>query len=906
MILRSIRVSGWRCFADPIEAGPFREGLNVIHAPNACGKSTLFEAMLRGLLDAHRVGGREVEAIRPWGRDLAPTVTVEFSHGGHEYRITKRFLDSPSSRLERKENGHFVGLAEAGKADETVRAMITRSPPGRGLARPENWGLAQVLWTAQGELALEGLSGDVVEDISASLKRQVAGPAAGPLERRVEEAYLRVYTPGGKYRTGKDAAPVVHLGEKLEAARAERTVALERQRRYEESSRLVEDLRAARTQAGYDAEAIGKELKEARARAGAFQKLASEKKETAARAREEEARHTDLKRRVEDIAGARKGIAEAAAALGRMEEDLPLHERLLRQREKEEAEARSALEDARRGRPGVDAARELAEQAREFADNNAALEALAAEVAKIAAAQEDQGKWKKERAELVAPDQGRLKAIRQAVKKRDEARLLVGRSLITLQVVPEGSGRLVIVAGDDPGEVGLSPGVPAQATGSPEVVAELPGVCRIRASIPVGSVKEHRQEQAAAERELRELTKPFGTADIESLEALLEKRRRLDRKISDADSQIEAWLSGRTLDQLRLRHSEAQAIRTRMALAHPEWQGRPPDPAALKAAADDAGRAFVNRVEKVESAWEAAQQALATARVASEGAGSQAQAARAAIRGLQERLADLTSDGKSDQQRARELAATALSWDAARAMLEGIEAALSDFGDDPVDTAARLDKQAQKAEEAASRALIAENREERHLEDLNADGTYSLLAVAEERVAALEAEFAAHELGARAIHLLRHTLAGCRDEALAAVAGPVEAAATRMLARMAGGRLGRLELGRAFGPSDVHPEISGQSVSLDNVSGGEKEQAYLATRLALAEVLAGQERQMVVLDDAMTCTDARRMARVMAILEEEAGRLQIIILTCHPERYRGLEGAGFLDLEALVREASQP
>ena len=112
--------------------------------------------------------------------------------------------------------------------------------------------------------------------------------------------------------------------------------------------------------------------------------------------------------------------------------------------------------------------------------------------------------------------------------------------------------------------------------------------------------------------------------------------------------------------------------------------------------------------------------------------------------------------------------------------------------------------------------------------------------------------------------------------------------------------------GRAFGPSGVHPEISGQAVSLDNVSGGEKEQAYLATRLALAEVLAGQERQMVVLDDAMTCTDARRMARVMAILEEEAGRLQIIILTCHPERYRGLEGAGFLDLEALVREASQP
>ena len=66
MILRSIQVRGWKCFADPVEVGPFTEGLNVLHAPNATGKSTLFEALLRGLLDGHRVTGRDVEALRPW------------------------------------------------------------------------------------------------------------------------------------------------------------------------------------------------------------------------------------------------------------------------------------------------------------------------------------------------------------------------------------------------------------------------------------------------------------------------------------------------------------------------------------------------------------------------------------------------------------------------------------------------------------------------------------------------------------------------------------------------------------------------------------------------------------------------------------------------------------------------
>jgi uncharacterized protein YhaN len=98
----------------------------------------------------------------------------------------------------------------------------------------------------------------------------------------------------------------------------------------------------------------------------------------------------------------------------------------------------------------------------------------------------------------------------------------------------------------------------------------------------------------------------------------------------------------------------------------------------------------------------------------------------------------------------------------------------------------------------------------------------------------------------------------------------------------------------------VVPESIEQAVTLDNLSGGEQEQLYLATRLALAEVLGREERQLVVLDDVLTATDAGRLARVMNVLEEAAQRLQILILTCHPERYRGLKRAAFFDLESLI------
>ena len=105
-------------------------------------------------------------------------------------------------------------------------------------------------------------------------------------------------------------------------------------------------------------------------------------------------------------------------------------------------------------------------------------------------------------------------------------------------------------------------------------------------------------------------------------------------------------------------------------------------------------------------------------------------------------------------------------------------------------------------------------------------------------------------------------------------------------------------MGDTFEPAGVVPEVVGQAVTLDNLSGGEQEQLYLATRLALAEVLGKEERQLVVLDDVLTATDAGRLARVVNVLEESAQHLQLLVLTCHPERYRGLRHAAFFDLEA--------
>jgi uncharacterized protein YhaN len=109
--------------------------------------------------------------------------------------------------------------------------------------------------------------------------------------------------------------------------------------------------------------------------------------------------------------------------------------------------------------------------------------------------------------------------------------------------------------------------------------------------------------------------------------------------------------------------------------------------------------------------------------------------------------------------------------------------------------------------------------------------------------------------------------------------------------------LGTVRLTENFIPAGVRPEIAAEPVELTNLSGGEQEQLFLIIRLALGQVLAKEERQLVVLDDVLNATDTGRLARVLTLLEECADHLQIVILTCHPERYRGLEEATFFNLQ---------
>ncbi|MFA4836890.1 MAG: hypothetical protein WC749_12570, partial [Dehalococcoidia bacterium] len=737
MILLSITVANWRCYLNPVTIGPFSQGLNIIYAPNATGKSTLFEALRRGLMDGHKVTGKDTESIRPWGRSLAPSVIIEFSHEGMDYRLTKRFLEGATSKLERKENSRFVPLAEGQNADEQVRSILSRNPPGRGLSRSDNWGMAQVLWAPQGDLVLKALSGDLMEDVRASLGRQVSGSGAGTLEKRINDLFFQFFTPGGKLKTGKDAPALAKLQERREEISRKRVAALEQLQRFDETSRRVEDLRARQTQARLDAEAIGKTLKDIRLKVDTYKVALSEKNQCNERFKASSAQYNELKGRIDHIQAVRKELAEATTLLGQLEESIPLQEREVESRQKAEASTRLALENVRKERPAVDEAQQLAEEAYRFTENDLKLREVDERIRRATKAEESLRACLKQRSEILAPDSKMLRGIRKAIKERDEAQLLIDSALITLEIVSLKAGSIEVLEGEKLGSQRLLPGSTTQIKGSPQVVADLVGIARLRASGPSGTIEEHRKAKAAADRTLGKLLEPFGITDLEKLEKLQEQADDKEKEIAKIQSQMEMLLNDQTVNDIGKERSRLQAIRATALAKHPQWEANPPESERLKVIAKESNRSFIARVEAAEPAHYAAQTALAAAIAQKTKASTQCDATRSHVTSIQSRLAGITSDSKSDEQRVDELKRLALDWDAARAGLEKAEKQISSLGDDPTVLVGKLEKQMEAADAASRKTLESEKIEEGRLETMAAEGPYSVLALLDEEMANL-------------------------------------------------------------------------------------------------------------------------------------------------------------------------
>ncbi|NLE37276.1 MAG: AAA family ATPase [Pirellulaceae bacterium] len=903
MILRKLSVEGWRCFANPIELGPLDDRINVIHGPNGAGKSTLMGAMIRGLMDNHALGGKAADALRSWGRNLTPKIVLELEHDGHRLRLAKQFLDKASSELSRWEGDQWMRLAEGRAADQRARAMLDGSLPSRGLTSEEHWGLAQVLWASQGKLKLADLADGVAGAIRESLGAQIADPRTDAIEKLVGQQYDKVFTETGRLKGGHKNPPrIVQLEEELRHAKLRRDELVAKCDQFEELSRQIQDFARRRDELADAERQLAAEVAQLETSAESYDRLKHEQARQSKELEAADARYGQLKSHLAAIDAAREEQRKLADDIAGLDAKRPgLDERLTRCLA-EESETTKLLEELASRRERIKMACDAADRASRYVEAKKRLaeqDRVVAEAAELHASIE---RLVLKREAIVAPDTARLRAIKTAVARRDGARVELRAAMIGVTIEPESAFEIDVEQAAEPGTRRAAPGEPVTLAGSPAVVFRIPGVGRFRATGPTGSVEEVRRQLDAAEAELAALVAGFGSDAPAALESLHDEAAALDQQVSTIRARLHGLLGQDSPDVLRARRGETAALVGQIEDAFPDWTATPPDAEALGAAARELQLQFDVDNELIDRRHREAHRARLAAESERNQAESRAADRRASLEKVVKQLdslIQLNNTGPTEADQRTELEQRAMAVHAARGQLRETSARLDAFADDPNEKLRKTDEQLAQVRVAARQRQLDQNQLIGQLTVLQNDGPASALNEADERIARLREEIAAERLANDATRLLFVTLRECRNEAVGAVIGPVQRRATDLLERIAGGRLGSVECDESFLPKKISPDRLPEPVEINETSGGEQEQIHLAVRLALAEVLLGGQRQTVVLDDILTATDDNRLRRVLAILDETAERCQLLIFTCHPERYRGLTDATFFDLETI-------
>lgn len=904
MILRLIRVEGWRCFVEAVQIGPLTDGLNVIHGPNGIGKSTLMMALVRGLFDNHNVGGEAINGLRPWGRQLNPKVTIEFEQDGVTYRLQKQFLGSATAELARQENGRFVPLAEGRAADDQARQILSGEAPGRGVTDQRHWGVAQILWATQGNLQIDELSAGTRATIQDAIGTQISGPGAESLAKRIADAYDQFFTPGGKPRRGASAPAVVGLQSQLEAAQTRGNELLVRLEEFDTASRRIEDLRHKTEQSSHSEVELTEKLKQSRQHAQAYEMLLGQRKLYEKEVGAAEDRYKSLEVKIKTIGATRDELKTAGEQHRRLEDDAPVQAKQVEQSREQTERAKKAVDQVRTRREQVQSSRKKARLADRFATAKQTQADLDRLLGQIESAQRDHDELRKKRDEFVAPDAKTLQQIKKTARARDDARLQLDAAVITVRILPETEIEIEITSAEQPGAESLRPETAHTIKGAPEVAFRIPGVASFEATGPTQGVDQLRKEWEEACAKLDEQTAGLGTKNLDRLERLCAQAVELDGQISGADLKIRTLLGDRQLDAIHSEQARAARIVDEILADFPVWHDTPPDAVALVQEADEVEQRFTADFDTAEREYDLARDALNLAMQKQSGHESDLKHARDKIEDVEKRLAALCDDSMTDDDRSAKLTEIALERDAAQGKLAQANEQLESIGDDPSKLVDALDRQVTAVRQEASDAAGQLNTEEGRLQQIAAEAPYSALAAIEEEINRLRDEIDRQQIRIDAVRLLHETLAEQKRDVLQSVLDPVRIRANQTLQRIAGTRFSDIHFDESLLPQSVTPRSVDATVALDQISGGEREQLHFAVRLALADVTFNNERQLVVLDDVFNHTDTTRLARVATILDEATDRFQIVLLTCHKERYRGLPNATFFDLEAIVSASS--
>lgn len=895
MRIRRVRIEDFRKLRGPVCLDGLGDGLTVIAGDNEDGKSTVLEAIRAALFCRHRANDDFVRSLAPYGcAGARPIVELDFELGGVSWHLRKAFCRKPYEALLMATSGG-AGLSFKGDAAEEELGRLLGLPRGsRGATKPAEQGVWGLFWVSQGTAfdgdgALsDGSRATLHGALEDELGRVLGGDAAPKLLARIRQRCDALFTqarnsPQGELKLALETrAEAQKKVDSLERALADyqgKLADLQRLRderaRHDREQTLAQAEAAVRSVEQEQRRIDGLQVREQQAsREAELAHVRFDQARTAWRARHDGIQAAKMAADEEatlaaDLTGARRRRDPAQASLVQAEADLEVTRCRQQAAEAFFAGAERALRRAR-----------LRQALTVDSEALGRAETAAATAAQAAAA-----------AAAIPVDEVAITAVRAGVAAAREASARLDAAATQVVLTPE-AGQRVFIQGQQ-----VPAGEPLRLAA--ETVLRLEGFGTIVIRPGGEDLAERQRKAAAAEAAVAALLARYGFPDADAAEAAHALRRQY-LVTAESDGRAAATLAPQGLAVL----VAAVAAKTAELAALPSDAAGEPALADVEAAVDAARREREDAVRQFTACQQARDGCARDAGQAGNAeilARTRAETAAVRLREQQQALADARSTS-ADQTLLTVLKDEEANVAAAAALLEQHRDALRSC--EPQTVAERL---------VAARRLLTETDDRlRRLDKEISDGESELrgrghfgiedeLAAARGVLERADRKLAVVEQDAAALRLLYDTLRTAEQDARRSFAEPITRRMSPYLQTLFPG----CELDFASDTLELrHLRRAGCDEPFGRLSIGTREQLAVLTRLAFAELLSERgQPAAVILDDALVYSDRSRLQRMQAELLRAAERLQVLVLTCRPDDYAGLDAPTIRLADCFVSDA---
>ncbi len=864
LILRTLEVWNWQGLEHEV-LGPFDDGLNLIDGPNESGKSRLRSAFDYALMLTHRGQGKRAH-LRSKGSTGTPRVKLDFELDGVAYTVEKQFLDKPTSKLT---------CSGQTWLDEEALARLAEL---LGLGSTKIWspeasqtGVWSLLWMRQGESGETPdaqASGEAATTVQDALARQTGAVVAGAVGQEVLERARKEY---GRFRSangqprGELAAASTALSDaeaackEAEAARTAPQGVASQLASVEATLEGIDDRIAERERAVAEAQVEADAAKEAehqlRATRAEVETAKEKRKRLAHRLGQVEALHArtaELEAERRDLEAGRVSVAASQGkAIARLETAAALAE-----------EAEDALQTA----DALVASAEAYERAVMARGTVEAQEQKVADAGRVTDA-------------LKNAEAGAAACLtRDTLDELDAlgATLQHARAELSAATPP-----LAVTAHADLVLNGIALAAGEERSLREETI-ELEGLATVR----IQGVALAAREDAVrdAERRLGQALLVAGVDSIDDARSSYARRQALESECAQHRARLEVLVPeglAAAIRELERLESLAETL--------------PADPGVTVAVARAQRKEANSRLRELRAGRDAARQPVTEAASGLSGLAARVELARTQAERVAQELEALPAQeefqGELGEAQAELDGREAL----AAAAQQRFDAAGGAAAPKALVRALRAVEGLRKTQEDARerRASLRGNLETIAGQDLHAR-VQEAKAEAERARDRLDSVKASDRRATRLVEVLEHHHAQARDRLMA----PIIERVAPWLPRIFPQSELRLE-GAKQTPTLVTGAITEHFAEL---SGGAREQLGIMVRTAIGQVIAGEGRVPVVLDDALVNTDHERLGEMLSVLDEaSADGVQVLVFTCHDVDYDGL-GAHYrhsLDKPAL-------